>query len=375
MQDGQRKRHFISTKFTTDEHRLAAANKIIAQIKESLDPKLINSIAAFLQFNKNTVKPLTIKSYESFSRIFVKFLKQRKLGNIKVHQFGTKHAMKYWTYIRDQEFKKHTMNNYLRFMRVMWAYYINQEITEQCPFRNIKALKISVSVPKRYTLAEKEKILRPLKQNDPELYKFAAFIYYSFARPSELLRLKINEISLKERTIYLGEDTKTSKRRWITITDSLLNIILQMKIERYKPWHNLFGRDLKPGEPETRHNHSSARWFEFRKSIGLPKHHKLYHWKHTGIQDHMSAGVPLHQIARQSGLSLEVLNIYAETATQMTGKEIITLAPTLPTERKLTSLQDVNELIKRIEDLSTGQRKKLEDYLFKKRVVREPISI
>jgi integrase len=109
-------------------------------------------------------------------------------------------------------------------------------------------------------------------------------VFYTFIRPIELRRLKVGDVNLEKRKIFIsGENSKNKKVEYVLISKQFAEILTEYKfLERPKdsPLFDL-NNDIK----------YSKNWFstEFRKicnKLGLPKTYELYGWKHTGVSEH-----------------------------------------------------------------------------------------
>lgn len=77
-------------------------------------------------------------------------------------------------------------------------------------------------------------LLERIKSEDPYLYLFSRFIYYSSMRQdAELYSLKIYDIDLYRRVILVSiENSKKKKIQYSPMDDEFLEIIINMKLER-----------------------------------------------------------------------------------------------------------------------------------------------
>ena len=128
-----------------------------------------------------------------------------------------------------------------------------------------------------------ENIFQHLKQNDPILLLFIKFVCYNFLRPIEVCRLKVKDIDVKDKKVYLKAKNKAVKIK--IIPDILIDDLPDLsKMDKN---HYLFTPFVIGGEWETaetdKRDYFSKRFKKVKDHFKLGKEYGLYSFRHTFI--------------------------------------------------------------------------------------------
>lgn len=218
-------------------------------------------------------------------------------------------------------------------------YRIRVQDFENNPAHKIKNLSVVESRANTpATSDEHEKIKNCLSENYPNFFNFIKTIYYTGARPKELLSVKLEMINLRHREIILpAEITKVGKTdRIIVIDDGLLEVLQEMEIDKYPKDFYLFGSfrisgrgnvgkhlDFIPGPTPLKRDTATKRWKKIVKD-GLAIDVNMYSYKHKGGNDKLRAGVDLDSIRNQYGHSnKKMTKVYVKEITGYYKDDII----------------------------------------------------
>lgn len=87
----------------------------------------------------------------------------------------------------------------------------NNEIIPENFIKKINVLKSKPERNKTYTPEMQENIYSFLEQNDPILLLFIKFVSYNFLRPVEVCRLKVGDLDINDRKLYVRAKNKAVK--------------------------------------------------------------------------------------------------------------------------------------------------------------------
>ena len=148
--------------------------------------------------------------------------------------------------------------------------------------KNIRKLKSTPERNKTYTLQQQLDIFKYLKSNQPILLLFVKFISYNFLRPIEVCRLKVKDIDLKEKKLYVRAKNKVVKTK--IIPDILLK---ELNLEKLNPNDYLFNRDTLGGQWDavegSKRDYYTKQFKIVKDEFGLGKEYGLYSFRHTFI--------------------------------------------------------------------------------------------
>jgi integrase len=110
--------------------------------------------------------------------------------------------------------------------------------------------------------------------------------YYCFIRPSELRYVTVGDISIEEQSIYIRpEISKNRKGQRVAVNDSLMRMMISLKVFSYPSHYYLFSDNFMPGEHLIYINAFRLEWLKVRKALQWPDSYQFYSLKDSGIRD------------------------------------------------------------------------------------------
>lgn len=229
----------------------------------------------------------TIQSYESVIRQMYAGLKEILLDDITIIR-----KSQIESFLRNTAQKNNwsnaTYNNNLTFIKSIFNYLIEQEITESSPAHKVKPLPASATKNRYFDNETFERI----KQKAPEdLLKFLMFLYHTGTRPNEARQLKYDHIQ-RERKLLLvpASISKNKKDDYVPLSDYILN--------NYQGKGLIFGSTI---------NFYTKKFSKLKKELNLPKEVTMYSIKHTRaihLAEDGASPYSIMQLFRHSGLDI-----------------------------------------------------------------------
>ena len=150
----------------------------------------------------------------------------------------------------------------------------------------VKSISILKSTPERnktYSIKQETDILKYLKENDPVLLLYLQFITYNFLRPIEVNRLKIDDLDLEGKKLFVRAKNKAVKVKIIPqkILD-LLPDLTQMNKNHYLFTPLAIGGEWE-AEENNRRDYFSKKFKTVKDNFGMDKNYGLYSFRHTSI--------------------------------------------------------------------------------------------
>jgi integrase len=160
----------------------------------------------------------------------------------------------------------------------------NDEIIPENFIKRINTLKTKPERNKTYTPDMQQNIYAYLEQNDPLLLLFIKFISYNFLRPVEVCRLKVGDLDISDRKLYVRAKNKAVKIK--IIPDILIQELPDLS--HLKSTDFLFTPTKIGGEwiatENNRRDHFSKRFKNIVKDhFGLGADYGMYSFRHTFI--------------------------------------------------------------------------------------------
>ncbi|TDE07830.1 tyrosine-type recombinase/integrase [Flavobacterium sandaracinum] len=160
---------------------------------------------------------------------------------------------------------------------------VDNEIIKDNIVTSINTLKSTPERNKTYSTNQEIALLKYLQENDEILLLFIQFIYYNFLRPVEVCRLKIGDLDLKGKKLFVRAKNKAVKIKIIPqkLID-LLPDISKMNSTDYLFTPTQIGGEWD-AEEKNRRDHFSKRFRTVKDQFQLGKDYGLYSFRHTSI--------------------------------------------------------------------------------------------
>lgn len=177
-----------------------------------------------------TITPRTAKNYISIYNHF------KPLHDMAFSSIKTYHLQE----IIDKNKTNGTIKHFKSFINMLYEYAIKNEIVEKNYASLLEIPKVEIKKPK-VPFTQKE-IKTLWKHKDNEFMNFILIQLYTGARITELLEVTLNNIDLKNRSIYIEKSKTPAGVRFIPIHKDILNYIKNL-VENNKKY--LFERENK----------------------------------------------------------------------------------------------------------------------------------
>jgi integrase len=168
------------------------------------------------------------------------------------------------------------------------------------PFDSIKSFAGGTTPAKPFSHDEVEKLKAYMLENDPQLWLFVRFIFYTLIRPNSELRLmKIGDIDFEFGRITIPAHIAKNKRyQTVVIPSTFLSQIQHLK--KFPKDYFIFSKSGEPSEKPTAYNYFYNKHCKALEANSLKfGKYQLYGWKHTGALAMIRAGIPMKQVQMQ----------------------------------------------------------------------------
>jgi integrase len=266
-----------------NEQQTIPENKQVANQKtEAPSLTIAETIAFGLSLKVNMMNKNSFVQYKSRIGAFEKWLKSKELYNNPITFITKKMVIEYLNSVL-QRTSARNRNNTRTDIASLFQLLEDNEIIKDNFVKKIAVLK---SVPKRnktYTPKIEKEIYEHMREVDPHLLLFVKFVSYNFLRPIEVCRLKIGDIDIQDKKLYVKAKNKPVKIK--IIPEILLEELPDLS--NFKPTSFLFGRfnigeDWDANETNKR-NEFSKRFKVIKDHFELGVEFGMYSFRHTFI--------------------------------------------------------------------------------------------
>jgi integrase len=160
---------------------------------------------------------------------------------------------------------------------------VDNELIKDNFIKGINVLKSAPERNKTYSINQELNILKYLEINDPILLLFIQFISYNYLRPVEVCRLKIGDLDIEGKKLFVRAKNKAVKVKIIPqkIID-LLPDLSKMNTDYYLFTPTQIGGEWD-AEENNRRDYFSKRFKIIKDHFKLGTDYGLYSFRHTSI--------------------------------------------------------------------------------------------
>ena len=325
----------------------AHASKIVAAFNIKLstgwnpffsdeDARLYTSInivcEAFLKEKEKELRQDSMRAYSSFILIFSNWLND--FVSVEYLSMINKTIIaRFMDYVYNQRnVSAVTYNNYVKLGRALFNWAKEKCYTKENPFDNVKvkpkAQKKRIIIPSDFREVIANYLLStPGEQNYLISLKL---IYSALLRPSEIRKIKIENVNLSNKSIVVPSDvSKNKKQRVVPLTDDLIESLKSLNLSSYPTSYYVFGNGFKPNSTILTVSYMYKHWSKLRKKLNLPEQMQQYSLRDTGIFEMLKSGIdPLSVKQHADHHSLEMTTIYSNHIDPNLAKIIREKSPT-----------------------------------------------
>ena len=235
-----------------------------------------------LAIKKRELNSNSFNGYSSHINRFEKWLTEKELSDKGISAITKPLLMEYFNSIL-QVSSARNRNNYRASISSLFTTLEDNELIKDNFVKKIKNLKTTPERNKTYTPTMQKDIYEYMRENDSILLLFVQFISYNLLRPIEVCRLKIEDIDVNDKKLYVKAKNKAVKIK--IIPDHLLKEIpdlskMDKKLLLFTP--EKIGGEWQANETNRR-DHFSKRFKEVKDHFGLDINYGMYSFRHTFI--------------------------------------------------------------------------------------------
>lgn len=263
-----------------------ASDRQLTSFEEILD--------RYTDYIEKTCRERTLENYRSRVNILREYNLTRYRAIRYAYEFDRSFVIGFLDYILlDRDANARTRNNYLGWVYSLGAWMMGRKYISENPAEGIP--KLHEDPKKRQPLSkEMMRTLHSHLQGEDRHFLLAClFEYYTFIRPTELSNIRIDDIRIKEQSVFISAKFSKNKRDGcVGLNDTLIKLMLELGTFGNPGTHYLFGKHFMPSSKKVDADIFNKRWVQIRKRLGWGDEYQFYSLKDTGIRDLAnSAGV------------------------------------------------------------------------------------
>ncbi len=229
----------------------------------------------------------TRKSYSSRLSVFREFLDSRILPPKYVYQYDAALVSDFLDWILlDRECGARTRNNYRCWCSSLAVFFIERRYITENPAERIKPL--TQAPKKRQPLTESmlRRLSSYLAERDPRFLLACRMEYYTFIRPAELTQIRINDISVKEQSVFIPAEVSKNRRDGkVGLNDEILKLMIDTGVFNHPGEFYIFGKNMAPARERASSEIFRRKWNKLRAALRWGKEFQFYSLKDSGLRD------------------------------------------------------------------------------------------
>jgi integrase len=296
--------------YSTVEARIAAADKIIADIKSNnylpqkglKKTKIIVDYLAkafeLLEVRRGTYPPDTYSQFKGHLSRLNDFCNKNTYRSI-----NTDVGDRFLDSLMADGLKGTTVNNYRTTYNALFNHLKKRGIIRNNPFYATEKKKGESESPEWYKKHEALRLKKYMLDEKPFLWAAARWLFYCLLRPKSLRNLKISDIDFDRWQIKLrANNTKNSKTYFVAIPEGLKRDLEPLCLYQNPPNYYLVSYDGLPGKEQVGKNFWNRHHNKVLEICGFDVDtHTFYGWKHTGFAQAYLNGVGILELMKQAG--------------------------------------------------------------------------
>ena len=230
----------------------------------------------------------TRQSYSSKLNVLREYINGRVIPPKYVYQYNTCFVSDFldWLYM-DREVSGRTRNNYRLWCSSLASFFMEREYISANPV--LKTKPVSEDAKKRQALTPQ--MLHALRTHllgeGNKIFLLACMMeYYTMIRPTELVHIRISDISLKEQSVFVSAEFSKNKRDGkVGLNSEIIKLMLDLDLFKLPGDYFIFGDKMRHSKKVGSSEIFRREWKKVRKALRWGDEYQFYSLKDSGIRD------------------------------------------------------------------------------------------
>lgn len=241
-----------------------------------------DAFALAIKIKQSVLSKTSFPSFNSNVKRFEKWLFAKGFANSAIGDIAKKTVIEYLNEVLENTSPR-TRNNTRIDLGSLFQTLEDNELIKENFIKKINVLKATPERNKTYTNTLQNDIYQYMEENDKILLLYVKFISYNYLRPIEVCRLRVEDLDLVDRKLYVR--AKNSPVKTKIIPEILIADLPDLSKMDKK--HSLFTPFAIGGEWNTeerdKRNYFSKRFKKVKEHFELGSDYGLYSFRHTFI--------------------------------------------------------------------------------------------
>lgn len=249
----------------------------------------------------------TIRSLKSLKGNVEAWLEHTNLPDFPIRKLSEDHLLLFFKYLQTvRGIGNRTYNNYRNELITIFNFLMKRspDLFRANPvIQIIDPLPQEVKKHAAFSDSQVKAIIEEAKhrKKSAQFVLFIHMIYYTLARPKEIQLLRVSDVDLdNNRILFRASVSKNKRDEYVTIPETLRQILIESKVLEYPDDYFIFGRNQQPGKQSPYGNAFWERNKNILQKLGFTdREYSLYSFKHSGAISLYLATKDIKMVQRQ----------------------------------------------------------------------------
>ncbi len=250
----------------------------------------------------NLLRPDTLRAYTSYAKNLKRYMEIKNKVDLLCIEYDRAFIINFLDHLYfTKKRTARTSNNYLFFCRKLGIFMVDRKYLPANPANKIE--KRRVGTKKRAVLPKnvRKEVFDYLSIHSVEYLTLCMCVYFCFIRRTEITKLKVSNVNLKNNTIYIPAEISKNKISGVTTIPKKLKKLLIDHLNESNESDFIFSsNNFKPGQKKLAPKKISDEWRKMREILNLENKYQFYSLKDTGITNLLLKGVPAKKVRDQA---------------------------------------------------------------------------
>lgn len=268
------------------------------------------------QQTQHNMRDESVTSYMSYQRVLMRWVSEQRRNVHYAYQFDKRLVDAFLDYVYlDKDNSIQTRNNYLSWVKTFSRWMLQKSMIESDPTEGIPNLRKKDKGKNRDVIPDGvlQQIHDYLEKNNRHYLLACYLLHYLFVRPHEISLLKLEDFSLKNKTLLIhGDIAKNWQDAVVTLPMHVIDLMLELEVFKHPGSYYLFSDGFKPGQEYRSEKMFRDYWHHHvRKDLKFSDRYKFYSLKDTGITNMLRANTDVLSVRDQARhSSILITDIY-----------------------------------------------------------------
>ena len=307
MTGRMKRKKYMLDRFKPGKERDVAANRIIANIYNQVSrgwnvwapenssrsdtpvDEVLERYRLYLIniYRKDILKRKTFFDYTSRLRIFCEYISEGISPVGYCYQLDQAFFVDFLDYLLlDRDLSAKTRNNYRTWCSTLCTWLVDKRYLMENPVQYIHQLPEHGKFRQPLEHEDLRRLGRYLEENNRYFLLAVMMEYCTAIRPTELSFIRLNDISVKEGSVFVSSQISKNRRDGkIKLPNRVIRLMLDLHTFDHPGCSYLFGNGFMPSEKRQDPRHFTQEFNRCREVLGFPKCYQFYSLKDSGLRD------------------------------------------------------------------------------------------